>query len=115
MWEQQREFMDLLRKERNFPDFPVDITSKSGQQFLDGIAFHLMKEMFEFGLHLKNAKQHRLTEIRDVDREACKEELCDVLHLFFEICIGAGFSMDEIYAMYMAKGEINVRRITQGY
>jgi NTP pyrophosphatase (non-canonical NTP hydrolase) len=115
MWIQQREFMNLLQEKRGFPEFPIDITSKAGQQLLDGISFHLMKELFEAGQHLKNSKSHRATEIKDVDKEAYKEELVDVLHLYFELCIAAGISLQELYDAYIAKGETNVKRINNGY
>lgn len=115
MWEQQTEFMKLLQQERGFPAFPTDITSKQGQQFLDGITFHVMKELFEAGLHLKNSKSHRATEIKEMDREAYKEELVDALHLFFEICIAAGISLEELHEAYMKKGEVNFDRIRNGY
>ena len=115
MWNQQEGFMRLLKEKRVFPAFPVDISSKKGQQFLDGITFHLMKELFEAGLHLKNSKEHRATELPEVDREAYTEELVDALHLFFELIIGSGISMQELFDAYMKKGEINVTRINGGY
>jgi len=115
MWSQQAEFMKLLQQKRGFPEFPTDITSKSGQQFLEGISFHLMKELFEAGQHLRNAKSHRATEIKEVDRDAYKEELVDVLHLYFELCIAAGISLKELCDAYLQKGEINVNRILSGY
>lgn len=115
MWSQQKDFMYLLCEERSFPKFPTDITSKAGQQFLEGISFHLMKELFEAGLHLKNSKSHRATEIKEVDRDAYKEELVDVLHLFFEICIAAGINLEELYDAYMKKGIVNFERIRNGY
>lgn len=115
MWNQQSDFMKLLQKERNFPEFPVDITSKQGQQFLDSVNYHMIKELFEAGLHLKNTKSHRATEIKEIDREGFKEELVDVLHLYFEICLAAGIGLDELYDCYLKKGEINTNRIKNGY
>lgn len=115
MWDQQEAFMRLLQQKRNFPDFPTDITAKKGQQFLKDIRNHLMEELFEAGQHLKNAKSHRATELPEVDREAYKEELVDALHLYFELVIASGVTMDELYDAYMAKGEINFERIKTGY
>lgn len=115
MWEQQLSFMRLLQEKRGFPEFPVDTSSKPGQQFIDGIAFHLMKEVFEAIQHLKNAKQHRATEITDFDHNAYLEELVDVQHLFYEICIASGIGLDDFYDAYMAKGRTNVERIAGGY
>lgn len=115
MWDQQVEFMNLLREKRGFPEFPTDITSKKGQQFLEGISFHLMKELFEAGQHLKNSKSHRATEITEVDFDAYKEELVDVLHLFFEMCIASGITKQALFEAYIDKGDVNTQRIKNGY
>jgi NTP pyrophosphatase (non-canonical NTP hydrolase) len=115
MWQQQLEFMRLLQAKRNFPQFPTDITSKKGQQFLKDIRNHIMEELFEAGQHLKNAKSHRATDLPEVDREAYKEELVDVLHLYFELVIASGVSLDELHEAYMAKGILNRERILNGY
>lgn len=115
MWEQQREFMKLLQEKRGFPEFPTDLTSKPGQKFIKDISHHMMDEMFEACQHLKNAKSHRATEIKEIDREAFKEELCDALHLYIELCIAAGITLEELYDAYMAKGRVNIQRIENGY
>jgi len=115
MWEQQEQFMKLLQEKRNFPDFPTDISSKKGQKFLKDIRNHIMEELFEAGQHLKNAKSHRATEIPEVDREAYKEELVDALHLYFELAIASGITVDELVEAYLKKGDVNFDRIKNGY
>jgi hypothetical protein len=115
MWYQQEVFMHLLRKKRNFPEFPVDLGSKEGQKVVKGIAQDTMHELFEAVHLLKNSKDHRATNVDGFDRAAFKEELVDALHYLFEICIASGISMDEFYDAYMAKGEVNVARIKDGY
>lgn len=115
MWDQQVEFMKLLQEKRGFPEFPADLTSKKGQQFLKDIRNHLMEELFEAGQHLKNAKSHRVTNIPQVDREAYKEELADALHLFFELVIASGISREEMVEAYIKKGNVNFERIGNGY
>ena len=115
MWAQQVAFMRLLQQKRGFPEFPTDITSKKGQKFLKDIRNHIMEELFEAGQHLKNAKSHRATELPEVDREAYKEELVDALHLYFELVIASGISLDELVKAYMDKGEVNFDRINTGY
>jgi len=115
MWEQQKDFMLLLQKKRGFPEFPVDINSKSGQKFLKSVTYECMGELFEANQELKNSKGHRATEVPEIDREAYVEELADSLHYFFEIVIASGVSLDEIYDLYMKKGEVNVKRIEGGY
>ncbi len=115
MWEQQERFMRLLQTKRGFPEFPTDLTTKKGQQFLKDIRNHLMEELFEAGQHLKNAKSHRATDIPEIDREAYKEELVDALHLYLELVIASGIGLEELVEAYLAKGEVNVKRIETGY
>jgi len=115
LWNQQENFMRLLQEKRNFPQFPTDITSKSGQKFLKDITHHIMDELFESGQHLKNSKSHRATLVPEVDREAYKEELCDAAHLFIELLIASGISKKEFVEAYLQKGHVNVRRICDGY
>lgn len=115
MWEQQVAFMRLLQEKRGFPEFPTDISSKKGQQFLKDIRNHLMEELYEAGQHLKNAKSHRATDIPEVDREAYVEELVDALHLYFELVIASGVSLEELHEAYMKKGDVNFERINGGY
>lgn len=115
MWSQQLDFMNLLKKKRGFPDFPVDIRSKSGQKFLKGITYECMGELFEANQELKNSKSHRATEISDLDKDAYLEELIDSLHFFFEIVIASGITLNEMYDAYMKKGVKNFERIESGY
>lgn len=115
MWEQQASFVSLLQTKRGFPQVPVDISSKPGQKLLKDITHHVMDELFEAGQHLKNAKSHRATLVPEVDREAYKEELVDALHLFFELVMAAGISLDELVEAYLKKGETNFVRINSGY
>lgn len=115
MWNDQREFMELLREKRGFPDFPVSLSEKGGQKFLKGITHECMHELFEANLLLKNSKEHRATLVNDFDRESYIEEISDALHYMFEILIASGITLEEFYSKYMQKGEINKKRIAQGY
>jgi hypothetical protein len=115
MWQQQSNFMRLLQAKRGFPNFPVDINSKTGQKFLKNITYECMGELFEANQELKNSKSHRASEIPEIDRNAYIEELTDSLHYFFEIVIASGISIDELYDSYMKKGEVNTKRIEEGY
>lgn len=115
MWRQQEGFMRLLQERRGFPQFPADISSKEGQRFLKDIRNHIMEELYEAGQHLKNAKTHRVTEIPDVDRDAYKEELVDALHLYIELVIASGISLEELYDAYIRKGIVNEQRILGDY
>lgn len=115
MYAQQRSFNELLRDERNHPDFPLDLSVKKNQQFLKSLAHECMHELFEANLLLKNSKRHRATEMAEFDRESYKEELVDVLHYFLGIVIYSGISCDELYDAFVKKGEVNVDRVKNGY
>lgn len=115
MWKQQQNFVRLLQKERGFPDFPVDITSKNGQQFLKTISHWCMDELFESNLCLKNSKFHKKTDDKDIDRTLYIEEISDCLHFLFELTMAAGVSLDELYESYMSKGEKNEKKILEGF
>ena len=115
MFKQQDDFMNLLQNKRGFPDYPIDITSKSGQKLLKTIAYDTMQELFESIQLLRNSKDHRITEVNEINREEFIEEISDCLHYLIEFMIVAHISPNEIYEMYMKKGEINTQRITSGY
>ncbi len=115
MWNQQEDFMRLLREKRNFPEFPVDITSKEGQRFLRSITFDAIEELIEANQHLKNRKAHRATDLPEFDRKKYVEELCDAMHFFIEIIIASGIERHEFCRAYFSKGEVNEKRIQSGY
>jgi hypothetical protein len=115
MYNQQSSFNALLRDERQYPDFPLDLTLKNNQQILKGLAHECMHELFEANHLLKNSKNHRVTEIKEFDRESYKEELVDALHYFFGIVIYSGITVEELHEAFIKKGEINVQRVKNGY
>jgi len=115
MHKQQAEFNKLLVKERQLPDFPLDLSEKASQIYLKTLAHECMHELFEANYLLKNSKAHRTTNVGEFDREAYKEELCDALHYFFGILNYSGISSQELFDAYMKKGEVNIQRIKSGY
>lgn len=115
MYEQQKEFNELLRDKRNHPDFPLDLSDKKNQLFLKSLAHECMHELFEANHLMKGAKRHRATEISEFDRESYKEELVDALHYFLGIVIYSGISCDELFEAFMNKGKVNIKRIESGY
>lgn len=115
MYEQQKNFNSLLHKEREYPNFPLDLTQKKNQQLLKSLAHECMHELFEANHLLKNSKTHRITDVKDFDRESYKEELVDALHYFLGIVIYSGISVDELHEAFMKKGQINVERLRGGY
>lgn len=47
---------------------------------------------------------------KPIDEHAVKEELTDVLHFFVSMCLEAGMTADELYAIYCDKNKENVKR-----
>lgn len=115
MFEQQSQFMQLLEEKRSFPKWPVDLTSKVGQQTCRDASLGGIEEWFEALKHLKNWKSHRATEVKDVDRAEFLEEMSDALHYFVEVILLADISPEELFDAYMKKGATNVARINGGY
>lgn len=115
MWDEQESFMRLLQEKRNFPKFPISLSDKTGQKFLKGITHECMHELFEANVLLKNSKDHRETQINEFDRDSYIEEISDALHYMLEILIASGITLEEFYEIYMKKGEVNKKRILQGY
>jgi dimeric dUTPase (all-alpha-NTP-PPase superfamily) len=115
MFSQQESFMKLLQKKRNFPDFPVNLETKDGQKFCKSIVYEIMGELFESLQMLKNSKDHRITNIPELNREAFVEELSDSLHYFFELAILCNITPDELFESYMKKGVVNQHRIENNY
>jgi hypothetical protein len=115
MWEQQRQFMVLLKEKRGFVEFPVDMHSKEGQQACREAGLSGVEEWFEALKHLKNWKKHRATEVKELDKDAFLEEMSDSMHYFLEVLLLAGVDADEFFDIYMRKGELNAKRINEGY
>jgi NTP pyrophosphatase (non-canonical NTP hydrolase) len=115
MYDQQRDFNQLLHEHRGQPVFPLDLKTKQNQQYLKSLTHECMHELFEANLLLKNSKKHRATIVEDFDRESYKEELCDALHYLLGIVVYSGISKEEFFEAYMKKGQINVDRIKSGY
>lgn len=47
---------------------------------------------------------------KEIDTNAVKEELVDVLHFFVSMCLSAGLTADELFARYAAKNQENIAR-----
>ena len=47
---------------------------------------------------------------KDVDADALKNELVDVLHFFTSMCLKSGMAADELFARYQAKNKENFDR-----
>jgi hypothetical protein len=110
----QREFMDLLVEHDKFPEYPVDLTSKSGQRFVKECVFNMIEELMEASFTLKN-RQHKLSEDSAVDYEHFREEIGDAFAYFIEVCHLCGITAEDLYAEYSRKNLIVRQRLQSGY
>jgi len=97
------------------PDFPIEISSKEGQQYCRDIALRGVEEMFEALQHLKNWKTHRLTDVPDFDRDKFLEEVVDAFNYFFALLIAVDCDADEFFDAFEKKDKIIHRRINSKY
>lgn len=47
---------------------------------------------------------------KEVDKDALKEELVDILHFFVSLCIRSGMNAQDLYARYLEKNKENILR-----
>ena len=111
-------FINQMKESRpgSYPDFPIDISKKSSQQFCRDLALRGVEEMFEALQHLKNWKPHRLTEIKEeFDSEEFLEEIVDALNYFYAMLIIMGYDEKDLHNAYLIKDEKIRERLLNGY
>jgi NTP pyrophosphatase (non-canonical NTP hydrolase) len=114
MFTKQREFMDMLREHDVLPEFPVDLTTKSGQRLIRETLLNMIEELMEASFELRN-KVHKISDDRALDFPHYKEELGDAFAYFIETCMLSGISADELYDEYVRKNTIVKKRVEDGY
>ena len=115
-FELRKEFMLKLKTKTGvYPDWPVDITKRSSQQYVRDIALRGVEEMFEAIQLLKNAKPHRLTDMAEIDKDAFLEEIVDAFNFFLSVLVLTGFDASDLHRAYLSKHEKICKRIDEGY
>jgi dimeric dUTPase (all-alpha-NTP-PPase superfamily) len=79
------------------------------------MALRGVEEMFEALQHLKNWKPHRVTEVKDFDRDEFLEEVVDAFNYFFSLIILTGFTSEDLYEAYLKKDSVIHERLDNGY
>ena len=112
----REKFMEAIREKRGaYGEWPVDMGDKKSQQQIREITLKGVEEMFEALGELKNWKSHRLTENREVNREAFLEEIVDAFNYFIAVMILTGVDADEFFEAYKKKDTIIHDRLNNGY
>ena len=109
--------MERIRELRPgiYPEWPVELSDKISQQALRDSALKGVEEMFEALQHLKNWKPHRLTEIKEFNREEFLEETVDAFNYFFALLVMMGVTPDEFFEAYERKDKIIHARLDNNY
>ncbi len=117
MFGMREDFMNMLKDSvpGSHPVWPLDLSSKTDQQFCRDMALRGVEEMFEALQHLKNWKPHRVTEVKEFDKEEFLEEVVDAFNYFFSLVILTGFTSEELYDAYLKKDKIIHERLKKGY
>ena len=116
IFELRESFMQLITTKHGcYPPWPVDIKQKVNQQAMRDIALKGVEEMFEALQHLKNWKDHKLTQDESFDREEFLEEVVDAFNYFIALLILVGVDADELHDAYMKKDSTIRERLTNGY
>ncbi len=114
----RQEFIQKMQEVRkgSYPEYPLDISEKSSQQFCRDLALRGVEEMFEALQHLKNWKPHRMTEVKDeFDKSEFLEEIVDALNYFYSMLIVIGFDEKDLHEAYLKKDKIIHERLSDGY
>ena len=117
IFEMRNTFMHMLQDKfpDAYPEWPVDLSTKKAQITCRETALKGVEEMFEALQHLKNWKDHKLTESPDVDGEEYLEEIVDAFNYFLSLIILIGVDVDEFYSAFLKKDEIIRGRLNEGY
>jgi hypothetical protein len=118
IFKRREEFMHMLRTK--FPnaypvEWPVNLSNKDAQSNVRDIALKGVEEMFEALQHLKNWKDHRTTEMPEIDRDEFLEEVIDSFNYFFSLLILAGFNENDFFQMFEKKDKIIRDRLKGNY
>ncbi len=118
IFKRREEFMHMLRVK--FPnaypvEWPVNLSNKDAQSNVRDIALKGVEEMFEALQHLKNWKDHRATEMPEIDRDEFLEEVVDSFNYFFSLLILAGFNENDFFQMFEKKDKIIRDRLKGNY
>ena len=100
IFEKQRAFNESIKESRNLQGITRD-------EWLQKQTIAMLSEMAEVLNEInfkwwKNEKQ--------VNEDALKEELIDVLHFFISMCLTAGMDAQELYQRYLTKNAVNFDR-----
>lgn len=117
MFRLRQAYMEALAKKKpgTYHPYPVDMSSKDDQRHLRDVALRGVEEVFEALQHLKNWKNHRSTDIPEVNKDKFLEEWVDAFNFFLSVLVLAGYTPEDVFKMYVEKDKIIHERLESGY
>jgi len=108
--------MKAIREKKGaYGEWPLKIEEKKSQQTIRNLSYKGVEEIFEAISLLKNSKEHRQTEVSDIDREHFLEEIVDAFNYFLTILVLIGVDADEFFEAFVKKDNIIHERLDNGY
>jgi hypothetical protein len=113
----QEAFMKRLsNRDTTFPQqWPIDMTQKSSQMFVRDLVWKAQHELAEGVVELKNAKEHRVSDVKGFNSVAFVEEIVDAFKYMQEVLIVMGITPEMFVEAYKKKDKIVNDRIDSSY
>lgn len=100
IFQMQKALNDDIAARRDVPEY-------TAEEWIQKLSLAMLSEMGEL-LDEVNFKWWK--NPRDVNMDALRGELVDILHFFVSMCLRAGMDAETVFQMYLAKNEENFLR-----
>jgi len=109
IFKKQKELDDLVKETKKIQQLDYSFDKN---EWIDKMSTAMIAEAVE----LKEESNWKWwKKPKEIDREAVKNELVDILHFWVSLCLKLGISPKEVYEAYLEKNEENRKRQKTGY
>lgn len=106
--------MDNLREifemQRSLNDYLIQTRKLEGLSDEEWLRKYMMAMFCEMAELLEETNYNWWKNPKEINQEALKEELVDILHFFVSMCLRAGLDAEELHHRYMEKNKENFLR-----
>lgn len=100
----QKELDDKIIKERN-----INFTK---EEWVKNEVLAIMSELAEI---LDEVNYKWWKNPKEINEEALKEEVIDVIHFVISLSLKIGLSSNELFQVYLEKNKVNIKRQEENY
>lgn len=109
IFKKQKELDDLVKETKKIQQLDYSFDKN---EWIDKMSTAMIAEAVE----LKEESNWKWwKKPKEIDSEAVKNELVDILHFWVSLCLKLGISPKEVYGAYLEKNEENRKRQKTGY